>query len=62
MEADGTFEFFFALLFEQVGIKPEAASREYAAGLVEQGACLEDLEEAATQSLQVRAQSLDLYG
>jgi hypothetical protein len=50
---DGTFSFFFALLFEEVGIKPEPASRHYAGGLVEQGACLEDLLEASTQSLQV---------
>jgi hypothetical protein len=53
MEADdGTVEFFVALLFETIGIKPEATCRQYAEGLVEQGACREDLEEATAQSLQ----------
>ena len=42
---EGTVEFFVKLLSEEIGIKPEAAAQEYAAGLVEQGACMEDLEE-----------------
>ena len=45
---DGTVEFFVKLLSEEIGIKPEAAAQEYAAGLVEQGACMEDLEVRAT--------------